>query len=275
MRSFSPAEVIIQDSTAGISTEHLITEEIMIYVLWGLIIIMAMTAVAMFTGIIPALILRLFGLGRLADRLVFWHAAVISNTGLWLAGIKVHVSGDIESIRERVNKGEGFCFVSNHTSILDIILMLGRLKARAGFVAKRELLFVPLINVMIAMTHSVFINRKSLRKSVDAINRATERIKKGHSMVIFPEGTRSKTGEIGTFKHGSFRMATESGAFVVPVTVKGLRDSFEDRKHFFQRRDCFLNVGTPVKPPAAKDREAVAAFVSQVENEIRGTYATL
>ena len=94
-------------------------------------------------------------------------------------------------------------------------------------------------------------------------------------MVIFPEGTRSKTGEIGTFKHGSFRMATESGAFVVPVTVKGLRDSFEDRKHFFQRRDCFLHVGTPRKPPEANDRDAVSAFVSGIENEIRDTYSTL
>ena len=153
--------------------------------------------------------------------------------------------------------------------------MLGRLKARAGFVAKRELLFAPLINVMIAMTHSVFINRKSLRKSVDAVNKATGNIRKGHSMIIFPEGTRSKTGEIGTFKHGSFRMATESGAYVVPVTVKGLRDSFEDRKHVFQRRDCFLHVGDPVKAPDPKDREAVSAFVSSVEKEIKDRYAAL
>ncbi|MBQ5391355.1 MAG: 1-acyl-sn-glycerol-3-phosphate acyltransferase [Spirochaetales bacterium] len=247
----------------------------MVYVLWGLIIIMAMTAVAMFTGVIPALILRLFGMRKLADRLVFWHAAVISNTGLWIAGIRVHMSGDIASIRKRVNEGEGFCFVSNHTSILDIVLMLGRLKARAGFVAKRELLFAPLINVMIAMTHSVFINRKSLRKSVDAVNKATGNIRKGHSMIIFPEGTRSKTGEIGTFKHGSFRMATESGAYVVPVTVKGLRDSFEDRKHVFQRRDCFLHVGDPVKAPDSKNREAVSAFVSSVEKEIKDRYAAL
>ncbi len=247
----------------------------MVYVLWGLVIIMAMTAVAMFTGIIPALILRLLGMRKLADRLVFWHAAVISNTGLWIAGIRVHMSGDIASIRKRVNEGEGFCFVSNHTSILDIVLMLGRLKARAGFVAKRELLFAPLINVMIAMTHSVFINRKSLRKSVDAVNKATGNIRKGHSMIIFPEGTRSKTGEIGTFKHGSFRMATESGAYVVPVTVKGLRDSFEDRKHVFQRRDCFLHVGDPVKAPDPKDREAVSAFVSSVEKEIKDRYAAL
>lgn len=247
----------------------------MIYVLWGLIVVMIMATVALFTGVIPALLLRLVGLGRLSDKLIFWHAAVISNTGMWLAGIRVHVSGDIEGIRKRVDKGEGFCFVSNHTSMLDIILMLGRLKARAGFVAKIELLFVPVINVMIAMTHSVFINRRNLRASINAIHKAGENIRKGHSMVIFPEGTRSKTGEIAQFKHGAFRMATESGACVVPVTVKGLRDSFEDRKHVFQRRDCYMHVGEPVKAPSADDRAAVAEFISGIESQVRRKYAEL
>jgi len=159
--------------------------------------------------------------------------------------------------------------------MLDVILMLARLKARTGFVAKLSLLFVPLINVMIAMTHSIFINRKSLRKSVEAIKKAGKRIEKGQSMVVFPEGTRSKTGEVGTFKHGAFRMATESGAYVVPVTVKGLRDSFEDRKHMFQRRDCYLHVGTPVKAPLSSDREAVSAFIAQVEKAVKDKYAEL
>ena len=247
----------------------------MIYIVWGLFVIMTMTAIAMVTGIIPALILRLFGLKHAADSLVFWHAALISNTGLRIAGVRVHVSGDLEAVRKRVAQGEGFCFVSNHTSIIDILLMLGQLKARAGFVAKIELLFVPLINVMIAMTHSVFINRKNLRKSVKAVKKATSKIKQGHSMIIFPEGTRSRTGEVGTFHHGSFRMATESGACVVPVTVKGVRDSFEDRKHIFQKRDCYLHVGEPVPVPPQTDREAVSSLIKQVEEEIRETYGRL
>jgi len=247
----------------------------MVFVLWGLIIVMAMTAVAMVTGVVPALLLRLVGLRRLSDKLIFWHTSVIANTGLWLAGIRIHVSGDRDSIVKRVDKGEGFCFVANHTSMLDVILMLARLKARTGFVAKLSLLFVPLINVMIAMTHSVFINRKSLKKSVEAIRKAGKRIAKGKSMVIFPEGTRSKTGEVGTFKHGAFRMATESGAYVVPVTVKGLRDSFEDRKRVFQRRECYLHIGEPVKAPLSSDREAVSAFISQIEKTVKDKYAEL
>lgn len=247
----------------------------MIYIACGFLIIMVMTAIAVVTAVLPALVLRAIGLGKLSDRLIFWHMSVIANTGLWLAGIKVHISGDVESIRSRVKKGEGFCFVSNHTSMLDIVLILGKLRCQTGFVAKRELLYFLPINIMIAMSHSVFINRRSLRKSVKAIRKAGERLRKGHSMVIFPEGTRSKTGIIGTFKHGAFRMATESGAYIVPVTVKGLRDSFEDRRHMFQRRDCYLNVGTPIKAPSSSDREAVAQMVKNVESEVKTTYEVL
>ena len=247
----------------------------MVYVLWGLIIVMLMTAIAMVTAVLPALVLRCIGLGKLADRLIFWHMSVIARIGLRLAGNKVHVSGDVEELRVRVRNGEGFCFVSNHTSIIDILLMLGQLRARAGFVAKIELLFVPLINVMIAMTHSVFINRRSLKKSVKAVKKATDRIRHGHSMIIFPEGTRSKTGQVGTFHHGSFRMATESGACIVPVTVKGVRDSFEDRRHIFQKRDCYLHVGSPIAVPDSSDREAVSLMIKEVEQEIRETYNRL
>ena len=245
------------------------------FVMIRLLLVFVLVIISMFTAIIPALILRLIGLKRLGDRLVFLHAAVLADIGLWLAGVRVHVSGDVESIRERVKKGEGFCFISNHTSVLDVIVMLGKLRCHAGFVAKRELLFVPFLNILIAMIHSVFINRRNLRKSIASIRKATQHIRDGHSMVIFPEGTRSKTGEIGSFKHGSFRMATESGAFVVPLTVKGIRDSFEERKHFFQVRDAYINVGGPLKPPSPNDREAVSEFIKQIENSIKDIYSRL
>lgn len=260
-------------STAGTLTDD--RRFGMIHLVIRLLLVFVLIVIAMFTAIIPALILRLIGLGKLGDRLVFWQAAIISNFCFFLAGIRVHVSGDVKAVRERVKKGEGFCFISNHTSILDIVLMLGKLRARTGFVAKRSLLFIPFLNILIAMTHSVFIDRKDLKKSVEAVRRATDHIRKGHSMVVFPEGTRSKTGEIGSFKHGSFRMATESGAYVVPLTVKGVRDSFEERKHIFQIRDAYLNVGEPVKAPDPKDREAVSAFISDVEKSIKDTYSRL
>jgi len=247
----------------------------MFYILWGVLIIAVLLIISMVTAIIPALILRLLGMRRAADALVFWHVAILSDIGLFLAGTRVHVSGDVKYIRECAKKGEGFCFIANHTSMLDIILLFGKLRGRTGFVAKKSLAFIPFLNILIAMTHSVFIDRKSLRKSVEAIRKATQNIKDGFPMAIFPEGTRSKTGEVGTFKHGAFRMATESGARVVPLTIKGIRSSFEERRHIFQVRHCYLDVGKPVVPPRSSDREAVARFVAETENSIKTTYASL
>ncbi|MBP5757700.1 MAG: 1-acyl-sn-glycerol-3-phosphate acyltransferase [Spirochaetales bacterium] len=245
------------------------------FVIIRLLIVFILMVVSMVTAVLPALILRLFGLKKASDNLVHFQIAAIANFGFWLAGVRTHVSGDVDEVRRRAKEGEGFCFVANHTSLLDVLLILGKLRVNMGFVAKIELLFIPALNVLIAMIHSVFINRRQLKKSVSAIRKATKRISKGCSMGIFPEGTRSKTGEIGVFKHGSFRMATESGAYVVPLTVKGLRQSFEDRKHIFQIRDAYLDVGTPVKAPDPNDRAATSAFASQIENYIRETYKKL
>ncbi len=247
----------------------------MLYLWWGLPLFVVFVILGVVLCILPAMLLRALGMKRIADTFIYGTARLIANTVLWLVGIKVDMTGDIESIRERSRNGEGFCFVSNHTSMLDIIFMLGQMKVKIGFIAKKQLLFIPFINILIGTTHSLFMDRKNLKKSVASIRKAEKNIKKGYSMVIYPEGTRSKTGEIGTFKRGSFRLATESGADIVPITVKGLRDSLEDRKHFFQRRTCHVHVGNPIKPPKATDRDAVSQLVSQVENEIKETYRTL
>jgi len=245
------------------------------FVIIRLFIVYILMLISMVTAVLPALLLRLFGLRKAADNLVHFHIAAIANFGFWMAGVRCHVSGDVEEVRRRAKEGEGFCFVANHTSLLDVLLILGKLRVNMGFVAKIELLFIPALNVMIAMIHSVFINRRQLKKSVAAIRKATKRISKGYSMGIFPEGTRSKTGEIGLFKHGSFRMATESGAYVVPLTIKGVRQSFEDRKHIFQVRDAYLNVGKPVKAPDPNDRAATSAFATQIESSVKKTYEKL
>lgn len=245
------------------------------FVIIRLFIVYILMLISMVTAVLPALLLKLFGLRKAADNLVHFQIAAIANFGFWMAGVRCHVSGDVEEVRRRAKEGEGFCFVANHTSLLDVLLILGKLRVNMGFVAKIELLFIPALNVLIAMIHSVFINRRQLKKSVAAIRKATRRISKGYSMGIFPEGTRSKTGEIGLFKHGSFRMATESGAYVVPLTIKGVRQSFEDRKHIFQVRDAYLDVGKPVKAPDPNDRAATSAFATQIESSVKKTYEKL
>lgn len=239
--------------------------------LWAYPPVIVGFVITLVIGIIPGLILRALGLRRASDWWVYLNASTLSSFILWILGIHVTITGNKEVLK-RIKQEDGICYVSNHTSLLDIPLILGALKIRTGFVAKKEVLFIPGINLWIGAVHSIFMDRKSLRKSVRSIKKATKNIKRGISMLVFPEGTRSKTGEIAPFRHGSFRLATESGACIVPITIKGLRPAFESRKKAFIRTDCQINVGDKIQCPAPEQREQVAALISNVENSIRETY---
>jgi 1-acyl-sn-glycerol-3-phosphate acyltransferase len=139
-----------------------------------------------------------------------------------LTGCKLSVRG-----RENIPVSGSVCFVSNHEGIFDIVLALALFKRPFGFVAKKELSFVPLLNVWIWLLGGHFIDRKNLKKAFKTINKGVEHIKKGGAMVIFPEGTRSKGRGLQDFKPGSFKLATQSGALIVPVAINGSYGVFE------------------------------------------------
>jgi 1-acyl-sn-glycerol-3-phosphate acyltransferase len=108
-----------------------------------------------------------------------WGLAIIKVTGC-----KVTVTG-----RENIPKNGGVCFVSNHSGYFDIVLMLAYTGRMVGFVAKKEFLLVPFLNIWIFMLGGFFIDRSSLRKASQTINKGVEKIKSGHGLIIFPEGT--------------------------------------------------------------------------------------
>jgi len=136
-------------------------------------------------------------------------------------GCKVTVTG-----RENIPKKGGVCFVANHTGYFDIVLMLAYCSRPVGFVAKKELIFVPLLNCWIYMVGGLFIDRKDIRKALRTINKGVQRIKAGGAMIIFPEGHRSKGGLL-PFHPGSLKLATMAEAPIVPVAMEGSYDVFE------------------------------------------------
>ncbi len=246
----------------------------MVCVFWAWIIVIPAFLFSIVVGIIPGFFFKLIRLKKFGENWTFWWACKLSGFVMFLLGVRIHPVGDFEAVLTKSKSGKPLCLVSNHTSILDIPALLS-LGLRCGFVAKEELRFVPGVNIWISAIHSVFINRKSLRKGVKSINKAIDVVKKGCPMCIFPEGSRSKTGEIQSFKHGSFRLATESGADIVPVTIKGLRLSLEGRKRVFQHTDCYINFASSIKAPSSNDRNSVSLMIDSVESGIKATYASL
>ncbi len=123
--------------------------------------------------------------------------------------------------KENIPKDRNVVFISNHQGDFDIAIFMALIPKEKGFVAKIELNKIPILRTWMKYIGCVFMDRKDLKQSLKTINKAIDFIKKGHSMVIFPEGTRSKCDKIGDFKPGSFKLAFKTNTPIVPVTIDG------------------------------------------------------
>ena len=121
-------------------------------------------------------------------------------------GSSVNVKGE-----ELIPTDRAVVFIANHQGNMDIPTLLGFIKKPKAFVSKIEILKVPILSKWMALMQCTFLDRKNMRQSVQAMAEAVETIKKGYSLVIFPEGTRSKGGPVKEFKAGSFKLAFKSG----------------------------------------------------------------
>ncbi len=135
-----------------------------------------------------------------------------------LAGAKITLKGE-ENLA--ITKEQTVLFIANHQSNFDIPLLLSLIDVPKGFIAKKELETWPFISTWMKDIRCVFMDRDNMRKSAEAIVEGINILKSGHSMVIFPEGTRSKGGPTHEFKAGSFKLATKSKVPIIPVTING------------------------------------------------------
>lgn len=209
------------------------------------------------------------GAHRAADDYRFFGIHILVKWIMFSFGGQMHITG----LENLPSKEESACFVANHQSILDVVAMYYPWNLRTGFVGKAELRKVPVLRGYFATIHSVYIDRKSPRDSIKAILKASDNLKSGYSMAIFPEGTRAKDGLVHPFKAGSFKMATRVGAPIIPVTIKGTRALWEG-SHSFKRLPVYVHFGTPIVTEGM-DADALKDVHTVIENEIRATYDVL
>jgi 1-acyl-sn-glycerol-3-phosphate acyltransferase len=199
------------------------------------------------------LVISLCGLKKPMSVIMYRMAQLWARFIVIISGCKMTVTG-----REHIPKKGGCCFVANHVGIFDIILALAYAGRPFGFIAKKELAFVPGINIWILLLGGLFIDRRRPRKALATISRGVQHIKSGGGMLIFPEGTRSRGRGIGSFLPGALKLATQSGAIIVPAAITGSYEVFE--KHFrVNAARVFLSFLPPVKledfPP--EDRKQI------------------
>jgi 1-acyl-sn-glycerol-3-phosphate acyltransferase len=156
-------------------------------------------------------------LGREEQRI----KVVDRTASLWSRSV-VNFSGAKVIVEGLENLPEGpVVFISNHQGNFDIPILLSFINKPKAFIAKIETTKMPFVSSWMRQMKCVFMDRNDIRQSITAINQGIEYLKEGYSMVIFPEGTRSGSKEMGEFKAGSFKLATKSGVPIVPVAING------------------------------------------------------
>lgn len=208
--------------------------------------------------------IRLLGFKKSMTLFLYRVAQIWAKTLIKCAGCKVTVAGT-----ELIPRQEGICFVSNHGSIFDIALLLAYAGRPFGFVAKKELSWIPLLNMWISLLGGLFIDRKNVRKAVVTINKGIKKIKNGGAMIIFPEGKRSRGEGLLPFHPGSFKLATQSDALITPVAIKGSYEFFEKTMRV-QNSPVFLTFLPPIATadiPREDRKQHLADKVHGVINE--------
>ena len=171
---------------------------------------------------IPAFILSILGLRKPMSWVIYRLIQLWAKSMIAVTGCTMKLEG-----REHIPARGSVCFVSNHVGIFDIVLALAYIGRPFGFIAKKELLLIPLINIWIYLLGGLFIDRKNIRKALKTMSNGIQKIEKGGAMLIFPEGTRSKGRGLLPFRSGSIKLATNSFAPIVPIAISGSYEIFE------------------------------------------------
>ncbi|NQT25406.1 1-acyl-sn-glycerol-3-phosphate acyltransferase [candidate division KSB1 bacterium] len=188
-----------------------------LYVIWFVTVLLL--TLVMF---IPILLLQLFGLNKARNAFVNVATSCWSRSIIWMTGSRISKSGI-----ENVPKDRAVCLIGNHQGYFDIPLVVATIPHKVGFIAKIELMRLPILNLWMWALHCIFIHRTQMHQSLRNIKRGVQDIYKGHTIVLFPEGTRSRKREMGPFRMGGLNMAIKEGVPIVPLSINGTYKIFE------------------------------------------------
>lgn len=202
-------------------------------------------------------------------KMVKWIFRVI----LALAGVKVRAEG-----LENIPADKAVLYVGNHRSYFDIVTGYATVPGLTGFVAKKEMEKIPLLNVWMGHVNCLFLDRENIKEGLKTILEGIDKVKVGVSMWIFPEGTRNgnpDVTELMEFHEGSLKIAQKSGSPVIPVAITGTAPILEDHFPWIRPSNVVIRYGNPIyikelpddkrKFPGAYTRNVIISMLREMQ----------
>ena len=184
-----------------------------------------------------------------------------------LSGTQVIAIGE-----ENIPTDTAVLYVGNHRSFFDVVLTYVRVPRPTGYIAKKEMLKWPLLNIWMKNLHCLFLDRQDIKAGLKTILQAIEKAKNGISICIFPEGTRNKTPDTFLpFHEGSFKIAEKANVPIIPMTIVNSAAVFEDHFPKIKKATVIIEYGKPIYPKEL-DKETRKSMGTYVQNIISETY---
>lgn len=188
------------------------------------------------------------------------HLPLRMASRCWAPGL-LRGSGATLVVRgvERVDWSRPHVIVANHQSMIDICALFRAVPVPLQFLLKQELSKVPFVGAYAKAMGMIFIERTSAREATKRMREAAQLVKSGATLCVFPEGTRSRDGDVLPFKSGAFQVALDSGADVVPVAIEGSGQVLQLQGLFTVRPGTItVTIGEPLRTAEIADRQALA-----------------
>lgn len=180
----------------------------------------------------------------------------------FLAGTKVEYIGE-----ENIPTDTPVLYIGNHRSFFDIVLTYVRVPRPTGYISKKEIEKVPLLNVWMRNLNCLFLDRENIKEGMQTILAAIDMMKNGKSVCIFPEGSRNKEeGTLLPFHEGSFKIAVKSGCPIIPMTINNSAAIFENQFPFIKKAHVIIEYGKPVYPKELpkENQKRLGEYVSNI-----------
>ncbi len=166
-----------------------------------------------------------------------------------------------------------YIYVSNHSSMYDIPVLLSSLPGNVKIIYKKELEKTPIFGWGLKRSPFIAIERSDPRRAMSSIDEAVKSIKDGVSVIVFPEGTRSKDGQLSSFKRGAFLLAARAGKPIVPVTVIGSSQILPAGARKFRNSTVRVVIGKPIANKDDITRLEEKALMNDVHGIIKSNLA--